>query len=106
MKSQVILDEQHRVCELGVGATAYFVKAAKKGGKKGGGKSDTPKKKCTHCKIRGHEAIDCRKLKREQEEAKAKASGDTAKPKPAGASAKVAVAEEEPESDSDPVRLF
>ncbi len=33
VKAQVILDEQHRVRESGVGTTAYFTKAAKKGKK-------------------------------------------------------------------------
>jgi hypothetical protein len=103
VKAQVILDEQRRVRESGVGATAYFAKAAKKGGKKKDDKSDVQKKKlCSHCKIRGHDKNECRKLKREQEEAKeAKAKGaETAKSKSVDAVAKIAVAEEEPASDS------
>src|SRR6266702_518218 len=106
VKAQVILDEQRCVRESGVGTTAYFAKAAKKGKKKGDKPDSQKKKKCTHCKIRGHDVSECRKLKKEQEEAKAKASGDfTSKPKPADASAKIALAEE-PTSDSDTVRLF
>ena len=67
IKAQVILDEQQHVCESGVGATAYFAKAGKKGKKKGNQQSDG-QKKCTHCKIRGHDMGECRRLKRERED--------------------------------------
>ena len=68
IKAQVILDEQQHVRELGVGATAYFAKAGKKGKKKGNQQSDGQKKKCAHCKIRGHDMGECCRLKRERED--------------------------------------
>jgi hypothetical protein len=106
VKSQVILDEQRHVRESGVGATAYFVKAAKKGKKKDNQSDRQKKKKCTHCKKLGHEIGECRKLKKEKEDEAAKAKSDsTPKPKATDASAKIAVAEGS-ESESDPVRLF
>jgi hypothetical protein len=106
VKSQVILDEQRRVRESGVGATAYFVKAAKKGKKKDNQSDGQKKKKCTHCKKLGHEIGECRKLKKEKEDEAAKAKSDsTPKPKATDASAKIAVAEDS-ESESNPVRLF
>ena len=61
VKSLVILDEQRRVRESRVGATAYFAEAAKKGKKKGEKSDEKKKKKCTHCKIRGHDVSECRK---------------------------------------------
>jgi hypothetical protein len=104
------------VHESGVGATAYFVKAAKKGKKKETQSDGQKKKTCTHCKKLGHEVGECRKLKKEKEEEAAKAKGDTSsKPKAAGtsASAKIAVADDsdsDSDSDSDPdsdlIRLF
>ena len=106
VKSQVILDEQRRVRESGVGATAYFVKAAKKGKKKDSQSNGQKKKQCTHCKKLGHEVGECRKLKKEKEEEAAKAKTDsTPKPKASDASAKIAVAEDS-DSDNDPIRLF
>jgi hypothetical protein len=90
--------------ESGVGTTAYFVKAAKKG-KRDDKPNGQKKKKCTHCKIRGHDASKCQKLKKEKEEAKAK-NESANKPKSVDASAKIAVAEDEPASDSDTVCLF
>ena len=108
VKSQVILDEQRRVRESGVGATAYFAKAAKKGKKKDFQSDGQKKKKCSHCKKLGHEVGECRKLKKEKEEEAAKAKGDaSSKPKAAdtSASAKIAVADDS-NSDHDPIRLF
>ena len=90
--------------ESGVGATAYFVKAAKKGKKKDS-QSDGQKKKCTHCKKLGHEVGECRKLKKEKEEAAKAKTDSTPKPKASDVSAKIAVAEDS-DSDSDPIRLF
>src|SRR6266702_4795510 len=106
VKAQVILDEQCHMHKSGVGTTAYFAKAAKKGKKKCDKLDSQKKKKCTHCKICRHDVSKCQKLKKEQEEAKAKASGNfTSKPKPADASAKIALTEE-PTSNSNTVRLF
>ena len=106
VKAQVILDEQWCIHESGVGATAYFAKAGKKGKKKGNQQSDGQKKKCMHCKIRGHNVGECHRLKREREEEATKAKNDsTSKLKPTDASAKVAVAKEL-SSNSDPVWLF
>ena len=108
VKSQVILDEQRRVHESGVGATAYFAKAAKKGKKKDFQSNGQKKKKCSHCKKLGHEVGECCKLKKEKEEEAAKAKGDTSsKPKAADtlASAKIAVADDS-NSDHDPICLF
>ena len=41
--------------------------AAKKGKGKGKGKDDKSINYSTHCKITGHDASECRKLKKEQE---------------------------------------
>jgi hypothetical protein len=108
VKSQVILDEQHRVCELGVGAMAYFAKAAKKGKKKDNQSDRQKKKKCTHCKKLGHEVGECCKLKKEKDEEASKAKGDaSSKPKSSDAlaSVKIAVADDS-NSNPDPIRLF
>ena len=61
--SQIVLDEQQRVHKSGTSATVFFAKYAAKGRGKKGDKSDKGKKKCTHCKICGHEASECQKLK-------------------------------------------
>jgi transposase InsO family protein len=70
--SRILLDEQTRIQESGVSATAFFARAAKKGKSKDKS-GDKRKKKCTHCHKLGHEVGECRKLKREQE-----AKGNTA----------------------------
>jgi len=57
--------------------------------------SQAPVQQCSlrkSCKIRGHEASECRKLKREKEEA-AQSKGTTVAPAKPAASAKVAVAD-------------
>jgi gag-polypeptide of LTR copia-type len=62
-KSQIIRDEQCRVHESGMAATAFFtksIKAAKKGKGKGkGNQEDKSKKYCNHCKIKGHDTSEC-----------------------------------------------
>jgi LTR polyprotein gag-polypeptide-like protein len=65
--SQVTLNEQCHVCESGMGATAFFAKAVKKGKGKDKKSEDKFKKHCTHCKIHGHDVNECHKLKKELE---------------------------------------
>jgi hypothetical protein len=90
--SQIVLDKQQCVHESGTSATAFFAKIAKKGRGRRDDKPGDKKKKCTQCKIRGHEASECRKLKHKKEEA-AQSKGTTAAPAKPAASAKVAVAD-------------
>ncbi len=85
--SQVILDEQRRVRESGMGATAFFAKAVKKGKGKDKKSEDKSKKYCSHCKICGHDVSECRKLKKEQEAKGGASNSPSSKPT---ASAKVA----------------
>jgi hypothetical protein len=90
--SQIVLDKQQHVHESGTSATVFFAKIAKKGRGRRDDKPGDKKKKCTHCKIRSHEASECQKLKHEKEEA-AQLKGTTAAPAKPAASAKVAVAD-------------
>jgi hypothetical protein len=99
--SQIVLDEQQCVHESGTSATAFFAKITKKGRGRRDDKPGDKKKKCTHCKIRSHEASECRKLKHEKEEA-AQSKGTTAAPAKPAASAKVAVAD----PSNDVVHVF
>jgi hypothetical protein len=85
--SQVTLDEQHHVHESGMGATAFFAKAAKKGKEKDKKSEDKSKKHCTHCKIHGHNVSKCHKLKKELEAKGGTSNTPSSKPT---ASAKVA----------------
>jgi gag-polypeptide of LTR copia-type len=98
-KSQIICNEQRRIHKSGIAATVFFTKsglATKKGKGKGKGKDDKSKKYCTHCKIMGHDASECRKLKKEQE---AKAA-NSAKPTTATPAAMAKIANtDEPASD-------
>lgn len=55
---QVIAEEYHRISQHS--ATAFYANA--KRGKSAQGNSDV---KCSHCKKKGHEKADCRKLKRD-----------------------------------------
>ena len=101
VKSQVILDEQHRVRDSGVGATAFFAKVPKKEKTKKRSE-DKVKKHCTHCNIWGHNMGECRKLKKEQE---GKASSTShSKPGQSTVTARVAVAEAAPSEAT--VQLF
>ena len=102
--SQIVLDEQQRVRESGTNASAFFAKIAKKGKGQKDKSGDKAKKQCTHCKFRGHDVKECRKLKKEQEEAKeTKGATKESSPKPAlAATAKVAVAN----SGDEIVHLF
>jgi len=101
VKPQIILDEQHCVRDSGVGATAFFAKASKKG--KGNKKSEEKVKKlCTHCNIQGHEVGECHKLKKQQE---GKASNTTnPKGSQSTATARVAIADSAPTDTA--VQLF
>src|SRR5713226_5475972 len=60
---QIYLDESCRVHASGSTAVTFFAKAAKKRGKA----DSKDKKKCTHCKRKGHNVSECRKLKQENE---------------------------------------
>jgi LTR polyprotein gag-polypeptide-like protein len=48
LKAQILANEQHWICESGIGKTAFFTKAAKKTKDKDNKKV---KKCCTHCNI-------------------------------------------------------
>jgi len=61
--SQIYLDEDHHVRASGSSAVTFFAKVAKKKGK-GNNKN---RKKCTHCKCKGHDISECCKLKQETE---------------------------------------
>jgi hypothetical protein len=102
--SQIVLDEQQRVRESGTSASAFFAKISKKGKGPKDKSADKAKKQCTHCKFRGHNVKECRKLKKEKEEAKEAKGGTTeSPPKPASTvTAKVAVAN----SGDEIVHLF
>jgi gag-polypeptide of LTR copia-type len=99
VKSQIILDEQCRIHDSGIGATAFFAKVAKKGKgkKKPEGRAN---KKCTHCNFQGHDVSECCKLKKEQETK----SSATLKPGQSTATANVAVVDTAP-SDTT-IQLF
>jgi Pol polyprotein/LTR polyprotein gag-polypeptide-like protein len=102
--SQVTLDEQHCIWESGIGATAFFAKAAQRAKGKDKKSEEKSKKHCTHCKIQGHNVSECCKLKRECE-AKGGTPGTTPKHAPSSTtSAKVATTDSEM-SDSS-VHLF
>ena len=77
--SQITLDEQRRVRASGVGTAAYFARAAENGQSASNGRE----KKCTHCKKRGHDVSECRKLKREQESRGVRVSSTVVSPAPA-----------------------
>ena len=97
---RLVLDEQRRINASGGTATAYFAKTIKKGKAKGKSDDKAKKKYCTHCKFKGHDVSECRKLKREQEaksgNSTSKASTQTSTP-----AAKVAAVSEE-----DTVHLY
>ena len=103
--NRILSDERRRIVSSGIGATAFFARAAKKAKKGEKGKAEDAKKFCTHCNFKGHDITECRKLKREQGEGKANEPSKAKTPK---ASAKVAVAEktDRSDSDSDVVRLL
>jgi len=86
--------------------TIAFYAKAKKGHKQQ--QPDRNKKKCSHCKKKGHEKSECRKLKKEQEEKDAANASDSESSSSSSctgtASAKVAVATTAPKDDI--VRLF
>jgi hypothetical protein len=93
---------------LGEDATAYFAKTSKKGNGQDKDKSYKREKKvCSHCTFKGHEAADCRKLKKEKEDkkkAKEKAAvTSTSDSASADSAAKAAVARV---STDEVVRLF
>ena len=77
LKAQILADEQCRIWESGVGATAFFAKASKKTKESKKEKDkEKAKKHCTHCDICGHDVSECWKLKKEQEaEGNAKLQG-------------------------------
>jgi len=66
--AQILADEERRVHASGGTATAYFAKARKKGSNGKIREKDKDKKKCSHCKKKGHEASECRKKKKDEEE--------------------------------------
>jgi hypothetical protein len=51
------------MCASSSSAITFFAKAAKKKGKS----NNKDKKKCTHCKCKGHDISECYKLKQENE---------------------------------------
>ena len=68
---QILAEEHHCICAAGGDATAYYTKSSGKGKKK-----KDNRKKCSHCKCKGHNISKCCTLKQEQEE---KASESTPK---------------------------
>ena len=80
--------------ESGTSASTFFTKISKKGKGPKDKSADKAKKQCTHCKFRGHNVKECRKMKKEKEKAKEAKGGTTeSPPKPAPAmTTKVAVA--------------
>jgi LTR polyprotein gag-polypeptide-like protein len=56
---QIYLDKSHRVRVSGSIAVTFFVKATKKKGKS----NNKDKKKCTYCKCKGCDVLECHKLK-------------------------------------------
>ncbi len=67
LKARILGDEQCRIRESGIGATAFFTKASKKTKESKDKEKEKAKKHCTHCDICGHDVSECRKLKKEQE---------------------------------------
>jgi LTR polyprotein gag-polypeptide-like protein len=61
--AQIYLDKTHCVHASGSSAITFFAKAAKKKRKS----NNKDKKKCTHCKHKGHNISECHKLKQENE---------------------------------------
>jgi len=108
--SQILAEEHHHIRATRGNTTAYFTKSMGKGKKK-----QENRKKCTHCKHRGHNVSECHTLKREQEEkvsrsnskssdtsTSSKASGKTSsKGSSNRSSAKVANANADSDSDSN-----
>jgi hypothetical protein len=113
IKSKIVWDEQQRIMESGNSFMAFYAKATKKGKSKKPAGND---KKCTHCKIKGHDVKECRKLKREREKAaspKTDSKATETTTAPPTATAKVAVTEStafDDDSDNDlpqtPIPVF
>jgi hypothetical protein len=80
--------------ESGNSFTAFYAKVTKKGKSK---KATSNDKKCTHCKIKGHDVKECWKLKRECKSKAANSKTDSkateSTTSPTMATAKVAVTE-------------
>jgi len=71
MTSQILAEECRHIHLLGGNVVAFYMKAKK------GNKHQHPernKKKCSHCKKKGHKKSECRKLQKEKEEEATKAS--------------------------------
>jgi hypothetical protein len=68
---QALAEEARHIRSSGEDATAYFAKTSKKGNGWDKDKScKWEKKVCSHCSFKGHEAVDCCKLKKEKEDEK------------------------------------
>jgi hypothetical protein len=70
---QALAEEARCIQFSGEDATAYFAKVSKKGNsrdKDSGRRWERKAKVCSHCTFKGHEAADCRKLKKEKEDEK------------------------------------
>jgi hypothetical protein len=67
--AQILLDKQCYVHLLGDMATAYFAKAEKGGNGQNKDQSKKTEKKCTHCKCKGHDVMECQKLKEKEKAA-------------------------------------
>jgi LTR polyprotein gag-polypeptide-like protein len=80
--AQIYSDEQRRIRASGSDAVTYYAKAAKK--EKRGKTDNKDKKKCSHCKRKGHDVSECRKLK-QGNEGKGASPSSTQKPLPASA---------------------
>ena len=70
--AQILAKEHCCICKARGDATAYYTKSSGKGKKE----KENGKKKCSHCKCKGHDVSECCTLKWEQEE---KAFGSTPK---------------------------
>ena len=79
--SQILAEENCCIQAAGGDAMAYFAKSLGKAKKK-----QDNRKKCTHCKCKGHNISKCRTLKREQEEKALNTSSNSASSRSSGKS--------------------
>jgi hypothetical protein len=75
--TQILAKEHHHICEDSSDAKAYYTKSLGKGKGKQNCRKD---KKCSHCKCKGHDVLECYTLKQEQEEKASKANSRSSTP--------------------------
>ena len=93
---QILIDEQRCIRTSGLTSTAFYAKAAKTTKRS----NEKMIKHCAHCNFRGHDILECRKLK-SQQESKAPSNSKAPKALTAPNTMNVAAAQLENGDDSD-----